>query len=366
MRKNVVILALLTHFFILASIEYSKAAEYKGIEFPNADLSFADQVVNFTPGIGFDTKNIDTNHALGIPDEKYVSMGLDGTLVLKFTDNSLTTSGDNEPDLWIFEIGDLSENVKVEISIDGSSWIFVGNTNKNSQLQGVDIDSYIGSGIVHGARYSYIKLTDLRSEPNNPPFVGAEIDAVGAIASSTPVTCSQIELDAQYQAGRQSCINKPESCGISQGLYSEKDGLVAYYPFNGNANDESKNENNGKVFGATLTKNRFGQLNSAYYFDGVDDYIKIENDESLNPESISVGVWVKYAEAASTQYPPSYIVCKMKGRSKGYGIGDGNYRGGGTPFTYDNLNFTIAINSDDYYSISSTISPPINEWIHGD
>ena len=37
-------------------------------------------------------------------------------------------------------------------------------------------------------------------------------------------------------------------------------GLVAYYPFNGNANDESGNGNDGTVNGATLTADRFGML----------------------------------------------------------------------------------------------------------
>jgi hypothetical protein len=51
-------------------------------------------------------------------------------------------------------------------------------------------------------------------------------------------------------------------------------GLVAHYPFNGNANDESGNGNNGTVYGVVLTTDRFGNLNSAYSFDGIDDYIK--------------------------------------------------------------------------------------------
>lgn len=50
--------------------------------------------------------------------------------------------------------------------------------------------------------------------------------------------------------------------------------LVAYYPFNGNANDESGNGNNGTVFGATLTTDRFGNPNSAYSFNGFSDFIK--------------------------------------------------------------------------------------------
>ncbi len=45
-------------------------------------------------------------------------------------------------------------------------------------------------------------------------------------------------------------------------------GLVAYYPFNGNANDESGFGNNGNVYGATLVDDRFGNPNSAYYFYG--------------------------------------------------------------------------------------------------
>lgn len=50
-------------------------------------------------------------------------------------------------------------------------------------------------------------------------------------------------------------------------------GLVAYYPLNGNANDLTSNGNHGTVSGATLTTDRFGRSNSAYYFDGINDDI---------------------------------------------------------------------------------------------
>jgi hypothetical protein len=43
-------------------------------------------------------------------------------------------------------------------------------------------------------------------------------------------------------------------------------GLVAFYPFNGNANDTSGNGNNGTIMGATLTSNQFGIPDSAYSF----------------------------------------------------------------------------------------------------
>jgi hypothetical protein len=54
-------------------------------------------------------------------------------------------------------------------------------------------------------------------------------------------------------------------------------GLVAYYSFNGNAND-SVNGLNGTVHGAILIKDRFGNANSAYYFTGtrpVDDTVSL-------------------------------------------------------------------------------------------
>ncbi len=45
------------------------------------------------------------------------------------------------------------------------------------------------------------------------------------------------------------------------------DGLAAYYPFNGNANDVSGNGNNCAIHEATLTTDRFGNANSAYRFE---------------------------------------------------------------------------------------------------
>jgi hypothetical protein len=50
-------------------------------------------------------------------------------------------------------------------------------------------------------------------------------------------------------------------------------GLVASYPFNNSAGDASGNGNDGTVFGATWTTDRFGQPNSACSFNGTTDYI---------------------------------------------------------------------------------------------
>lgn len=61
------------------------------------------------------------------------------------------------------------------------------------------------------------------------------------------------------------------------------DGLVAYFPFNGNANDESGHGYNGTPMnGIQLTTDRFGNGSSAFHFDGIDDYILINNSTALD------------------------------------------------------------------------------------
>jgi hypothetical protein len=70
-----------------------------------------------------------------------------------------------------------------------------------------------------------------------------------------------------------------------------RNGIIGYWPFSGNANDLTNNGNNGTVHGANLTTDRFGNESSAYSFDGVDDYISIENSTSFNLNSISISLW---------------------------------------------------------------------------
>ncbi|WP_396144497.1 LamG-like jellyroll fold domain-containing protein [Flavobacterium sp.] len=68
-------------------------------------------------------------------------------------------------------------------------------------------------------------------------------------------------------------------------------GLMGYWPFCGNANDDSGNGNNGTVNGATLTTDRFGNTNSAYNFDGVNDYISTNYSGILGTNSRSISFW---------------------------------------------------------------------------
>ena len=90
--------------------------------------------------------------------------------------------------------------------------------------------------------------------------------------------------------------------GISQDLpsYVPTDGLVAYYPFNGNANDASGNGNNGTVSGAILTANKDGDAEKAYEFTvnenggwgNPQQEITVDYNTSMNSNTITLSAWV--------------------------------------------------------------------------
>jgi tetratricopeptide (TPR) repeat protein len=79
-------------------------------------------------------------------------------------------------------------------------------------------------------------------------------------------------------------------------------GLIAYYPFNGNARDESGNGNDGRVYGAKLVADRNMQPSAAYVFDGRSDYIDIQNPLIKNgSSSFTIAAWIK-SNGSQNQY----------------------------------------------------------------
>ena len=73
--------------------------------------------------------------------------------------------------------------------------------------------------------------------------------------------------------------------------------LIASYSFTGNANDDSGNGLDGLIHGAALTEDRFGNTNGAYYFDGIDDYISVQNYGEFNIPAYTLSAWV-YVEGS--------------------------------------------------------------------
>jgi len=80
---------------------------------------------------------------------------------------------------------------------------------------------------------------------------------------------------------------------LSQEAAVPTDGLVAYYPFSGNAEDVA-GKCPGRVEGATLTADRFAKADAAYLFDGVDDQIVVDPPPPLRREALSISVWTRF------------------------------------------------------------------------
>lgn len=175
--------------FIIAAISLANmtafAASFSGVEFPQGAISFADAVTSYSPGSSITGIYKNPIRALGTPDwvtattanTGSVSLGRDGELIVQFTDNALTTSGDEALDLWLFEVGS-AENFNVAISTDNSNWIDVGDVNG---LAGIDIDAV--AGVTAGESYHYVRLRDILPNQQLSPFSEADIDAIGAITT---------------------------------------------------------------------------------------------------------------------------------------------------------------------------------------
>ena len=128
-----------------------------------------------------------------------------------------------------------------------------------------------------------------------------------------------------------------------------KEGLVAFYPFDENSNDESGNDLHGVANGATLAIDRFGNANQAYSFDGTDDYIDMGNPTELQISGkITVGLWTR-----SSSFVNSRILVSKTDRVDGYifdtgELGDGSQ--GYSVFVYSSTETgtNFARLSDDY------------------
>jgi hypothetical protein len=128
----------------------------------------------------------------------------------------------------------------------------------------------------NGTNYSIEGTSQLLSVPYalNAKCVDLSVSPIG---DSVKIGCSSIILPGATKANFEPKIN---------------DGLVGYWPFNGNANDESGNNNNGVVNGATLTTDRFGNTGKAYKFNGQNNNIVVQNSTTLNPTSITICAWI--------------------------------------------------------------------------
>ena len=90
-------------------------------------------------------------------------------------------------------------------------------------------------------------------------------------------------------------------------------GLVAYYPFTGDTNDESGNANHGNSVNATLVADRHNNPKSAVHFNGTNAYVQVPHSAKINFSHIqdfSISLWVKITKAQAALGHPHEIMSK--------------------------------------------------------
>lgn len=137
--------------------------------------------------------------------------------------------------------------------------------------------------------------------------------------------------------------------------YVPSNGLVGWWPFNGNANDESGNGNNGIVNGSILSSDRNGNANNAYSFNGISNYIDLGNPITLgnNPTSFTQSGWAYFND-----FNDAYVFISKRHDNSG--------NDWATPVT--TLNNTFIFFADDaFYQNAPMVESNgllVNQWYH--
>ncbi len=171
-------------------------------------------------------------------------------------------------------------------------------------------------------------------------FETATTDASGKASviwtlGQTPGT-QILTINAFKADGKTALKGSPIAVSSTANQKIPTEGLVAYYPFNGNANDESGNGYNGTIYGAAIGIDRFGNENSCYNFDGTNDYVDMGNILNNIQLPITISTWVYWHGATSsgefgiissdnspTYYYQGFRIAVIQGGIITFRIGDG-------------------------------------------
>jgi len=148
-------------------------------------------------------------------------------------------------------------------------------------------------------------------------------------------------------------------------------GLIAYYPFNGDTNDESGSGNHGTNYGSTLTKDRFGNENKAMLFNGTSNYILVPNSTSFPSEAITTAFWFNRNSINPGQGGDHYISKELSFSTYLYNdltLASQVWKGSpGTWTSWDDGDFKLTIDNNWYFYASTfdNKTKAVNIYVNG-
>lgn len=145
--------------------------------------------------------------------------------------------------------------------------------------------------------------------------------------------------------------------------YIPSEGLVGWWPLDGNALDGGSFENHGTVSGAVGTTNRYNEASGAMAFDGIDDHIVVADAPSLQiTGNLTISLW--YTTPGPTGNYQTFLT-KRSGGQWPYSFGLSHYYGGGgCPGELDKY-VTGRRNNGSEYDLRVTEKTYVsNQWTH--
>ena len=133
-------------------------------------------------------------------------------------------------------------------------------------------------------------------------------------------------------------------------------GLVGKYCLDGDAQDQSSNQNHGTVYGALPVVDRFGNPNSAYEFDGINDYIQIAPKNNLTVN------WTLSCWYYVNQNPGNGTSKELL--NLGGGIADGGITLNNNYFGYTGIIVGYYYSASQNHITIYNQMPPVKQWNH--
>jgi hypothetical protein len=249
-----------------------------------------------------------------------------------------TVTGDNNWHNYVYVVGSSANNFRdIKIYRDG---ILISNTSQiifdyNNASQSLSLNTYTNPSYPLTFGKSDANISSAGSQLDAAPT--ENLDDIGMWNRAL----TQQEITNLYNS------SLPQTACLPANIPTT--GLVGYWPFCGNANDESGNGNNGTNNGATLTTDRFGNSNSAYSFNGINNWIQVANSSILNPVAITISAWIKPNDYYNGN--ASFIV------NKGFDQNQGHYD---LNIATSNQKLRFVLGPNIYSESNSVMN--LNEW----
>jgi Ig-like domain CHU_C associated/Concanavalin A-like lectin/glucanases superfamily/RHS Repeat len=213
-------------------------------------------------------------------------------------------TGGTTPFTYKWDNGTFGSNTTQGSLASGSHTIIIKDANGCTATQTFTIGS--STAISPTTNFTFANTTG-----NSYSFTNTSINAVSHnwnFGNSTTSTAINPSVAFANNNLFNVCLTATSSCNLTNticksvgGATPTTNGLMLYLPFSGNTNDLSGNGNNGTNNGATLTTDRYGVANKAYYFGGINNpsNIQVNNSPTLQfTNEITISLWYLLSDYA--------------------------------------------------------------------